>query len=472
MTSFLDRIALHGSRRNGADAVVTDALTLDYHGLHCAVLRMREHLRALGVRASDVVGLAVEDELAHLVASLGLLDLGAAHFTLASHDGVDVQAELCAHVGMTRRIDAIDLPELSASCGADGRADAATAPAGPSGGRHGRLYLKTSGTTGGINVVPFLEEQIGLQAERHPDYRSERLLRLASIEHNNSKRHRLYCVWMGGTNVFRPRAGRFDLLKFVSQQAVTCLDISRIHAADIAALEGAERLAAVRIRTGGAAIPWSLRKALIERVSPNLCVRYAATECGAIAMAGPGEHDARECAGRPLPGVELQVVDPAGRELPRGERGLIRLRAPGIATGYLASPEQSAKRFVNGWFVPGDIGTVDADGRLYVLGRADDMLNLNGVNIFPAEIERVLESHPDVAAAVALGKPSRVHGHIPLAAVELRPGARVDEEALLAFAKRHLSLKSPRRILVLDRLPRNPQGKLVRVGMLELFTSG
>ncbi len=467
MSSFLDRIALHASQPDDKAAIVSETLCLDYRQLYAAVLRMRLHLQTSGIVASDIVGLALEDETMHLVVSLGLLALGTAHFTLASHDSPGLHRELAAHAGMTRRIDTSDVAAFFTA----GWHQAATLSEADtrSGSAHGNLYLKTSGTTGGLHVVPFTESQIGLQAERHSDYQSERLLRLASIEHNNSKRHRLYCLWMGGTNVFRPRGGRFDLIDFASRNAVTCLDISRMHAADIAAMDQPERLASVNIRTGGTAIPWSLRKTLLERVGAKLFVRYAATECGGIAMAGPGEHDTSECAGRPLPGVELEIADQHGRPLPCGSSGLIRLRAPGIATAYLASPEQTAQRFVDGWFVPGDVGMLDADGRLYVLGRADDMLILNGVNIFPAEIERVLEEHPAVAAAAAVGKPSRIHGHIPLAAVELKPGMQVTEGTLLAFAKEHLSLKSPRRILILDHLPRNPQGKLLRTRLLEIF---
>jgi acyl-coenzyme A synthetase/AMP-(fatty) acid ligase len=118
------------------------------------------------------------------------------------------------------------------------------------------------------------------------------------------------------------------------------------------------------------------------------------------------------------------------------------------------------------------MGSLDADGRLTVHGRADDMINLNGVNIFPAEIEQVLEAHPAVEAAAALPLASGVHGQIPVAAVELRPGGVASERELVAYAREHLALRAPRRIVILDRLPRNDQGKILRRQIAEQFANG
>jgi acyl-coenzyme A synthetase/AMP-(fatty) acid ligase len=342
-------------------------------------------------------------------------------------------------------------------------ADAA-APAEPV---QGFLVLRTSGTTGRANLVAFGEAQIAEQAGRHADYGGERLLRMASIEHNNSKRHRLYCVWAGGCNVFRP--ANTELVGFALAHGVTCLDISRIHAADLAASPAANRLQGIKLRTGGSAVPSALRRALLDRVTRQLYVRYAATECGAISMALPGEHDDDESSGRPLPGVELQVVGGDGLPLPFGESGEIRLRAPGMAEAYVDDPAQTAKRFRGGWFYPGDAGLLRGDGQLIVQGRSDDMIVLNGLNIFPAEIERVLERHAAVAEAAALPLASAVHGQIPVAAVVLRPGHEVSAGELRRWSHQQLGLRAPRRVLVVDALPKNSQGKTVKKDLVKQF---
>lgn len=271
--------------------------------------------------------------------------------------------------------------------------------------------------------------------------------------------------------MFRPR-NTPDLVDFSVRHGVTCLDGSQMHASDLVASPSAGRLAHVKVRSGGSGLPFRLRRRLEEQVTRQLYVRYAATECGPISMAGPGEHDEEEASGRPLPGVSVEVVDEDGRLLPCGQSGQIRIRAGGMATGYLDAPEASARRFREGWFYPGDRGYLRADGQIVVQGRQDDMLVLNGLNIFPIEIERVLERHPAVRAAAAVGLPSPVHGQIPVAAVELHSGACVTAPELQAFARQHLALRTPRRVLIMDALPRGDQGKLRRADVRRAFRPG
>lgn len=463
--SFLAQLHHHVDSAS-SPAIVTDGGELGYPALLDRVLQAAASLQAAGISPGMRVGLLVADETEHLVASLALLAVGAEHITLATHDSASLRTTIARRVGAGTVVSAggHELPEGVRNI----PWPLAPVPAACAPAPDGKVLLKTSGTTGDMNIVAFTGAMIAAQAGRHPEYAGERLLRLAAIEHNNSKRHRLYCVWQGGTNVFRP-ADAFDIPAFCLRHHVTCLDISRMHAADLAAHGDGEALAGVRLRTGGSAVPIDVRRAIEARVTRQLYVRYAATECGAIAMAGPGEHDDDESVGRPLPGVELQIVDDNDEAVAAGEAGHIRLRAPGMAAGYLDGAEQTAERFRGGWFRPGDMGVLRPDGHLVVKGRRDDMMILNGLNIFPAEIERVLERHPDVTVAAALPLDSRVHGQIPVAAVELRGGARATPAELQAYAREHLALRAPRRIVVMAALPRNSQGKIVRRELLPLF---
>lgn len=454
---------LRHAASTGGDAIVCDGVRITHESLLSRVEAGCRSLHRAGIDSSATVGVTIADEVEHLVASLALLIVGARHVTLASHDSPTVRVDLAKKVGLTHALS-IEPNPLS-----DGVANL-TWPAVEHDASHtasfephaeGVVYLKTSGTTGDMNIVPFSETQLLAQARRHAEYGGERLLRLAAIEHNNSKRHRLYCVATGGTNVFRPR-GDFDVARFCAANRVTCLDISRMHASDLAARGGNEALAKVKLRTGGSSIPVDVRRSIERGVTPLLYVRYAATECGAIAMAGPGEHDEDEPVGRPLPGVELQIVDADGHPVPAGNSGHIRLKAEGMATGYLGNQEATDRRFRDGWFWSGDMGLIRADGQLVVKGRADDMMILNGVNIFPVEIERVLERHPAVRVAAALPIASQVHGQIPVAAVELRDGHVVTAMELQSYAREHLALRAPRRIVIMAALPRNSQGKVVK----------
>lgn len=467
--SVWHRLRAHASARADHPAVVSDRLEWTYRELLAEVHARATAWREAGIDHRATVGVRLDDEAWHLVATLALLAVGARQIVLASHDARSLQVQIATQVGVTHVLaaDAASALPGTAWLAWPRTADVACVPpcALPPATGTALLYLKTSGTTGRMNIVAFADMQIAAQSARHADYRDERLLRLASIEHNNSKRHRLYSVWAGGTNVFRPRG--HDIVDFVRRAGVTCLDISRMHAADLAASAPSTALAAVTLRTGGSAVPWSVRRAVIERVTARLCVRYAATECGTIAMALPGDHDSDETSGRLLPGVELQIVDADDRALPVGCAGEIRLRAAGMATSYLNDAPQSARRFRHGWFYPGDVGCLRTDGQLIVHGRTDDMIVMNGLNIFPAEIERVLEAHPAVAEAAAFPVPSAVHGQIPVAAVQLHPDTRISAIELQAYSREHLGLRSPRRIVVLACLPKSPQGKVLKSQLVD-----
>lgn len=461
---FFERLSRHADRRPQHAAIVTASVTLNYGDLLRQVQAGLEYFRRQGIVPGAVVGLTLDDEVDHLVATLSLMAAGAGQITLATHDTPILRARLAERVHLSHVIAASDAFRVAGTAFIPfpSQEPASSTLAAAVRAEHGStLFLKTSGTTGDMNIVAFREKQIAAQAARHDDYSGERLLRLASIEHNNSKRHRLYCVWAGGTNIFRPRDAT-DIVDFSLRHAVTCLDISRMHASDLAASGNAHELAGVKLRTGGSEVPFDVRCRIQDKVTRNLYVRYAATECGGIAMARPGEHDAEATVGRLLDEVELQIVDADDNTLPLGCMGEIRLRAPGMATQYFDSPDDSAMRFRHSWFYPGDIGYLRSDGQLVVKGRKDDMIILNGLNIYPAEIERVLESHPAVRAAAALSLPSLVHGQIPVAAVELRPDAVVTATELQRYARQQLALRSPRRILILAHLPRNSQGKIMR----------
>lgn len=140
-----------------------------------------------------------------------------------------------------------------------------------------------------------------------------------------------------------------------------------------------------------------------------------------------------------------------------------------MASAYVGDPEATARHFRDGWFLPGDLASLDERGILSIHGRMDDMMILNGINIFPVEIERALESHPAVACAVAFAVASDIHGQIPAAAVELRGGGAVSAAELVAWARARLGTRAPRRIEIVAALPRNPQGKVPRREAARLF---
>jgi long-chain acyl-CoA synthetase len=167
-------------------------------------------------------------------------------------------------------------------------------------------------------------------------------------------------------------------------------------------------------------------------------------------------------AGRLLPGVQLRLLDDHGAEVPPGGVGEIVVRGPQLARGYLNRPRENAEAFRNGWFHTGDIGCLDDEGYLYVLDRKKDMVKTGGENVYPREVESVLQLHEDIADVAVVGVPDERFGEALLAAVVLRPGrAEPSPEALIAFCRNRLGgYKIPRQYMFVQQLPRTAVGKV------------
>ena len=195
---------------------------------------------------------------------------------------------------------------------------------------------------------------------------------------------------------------------------------------------------------------------------------YNATEAGMIATATPADlRAAPDTAGRPAAGTEVRILDDARRALPVGEVGQIFVRSGTLFDGYTG--DAAGKEFHDGFMASGDLGYLDDAGRLFVVGRDDEMIVSGGENVYPIEVERTLTSHPDVAEASVVGVPDEEYGQRLVAFAVLRPGAVATEETLRAFVRENLAnYKVPRAIRLLDELPRNATGKILRADLRTL----
>ena len=165
-----------------------------------------------------------------------------------------------------------------------------------------------------------------------------------------------------------------------------------------------------------------------------------------------------------LGGIELRIVDDEGGDALVGDAGEIWVRGPNVFAGYLDDPEATARVLTeDGWLRTGDIGMCDEDGRLYLIDRAKDLIIVSGFNVFPGRSKTCCSAIPDVADAAVIGVPHPHSGEAVKAFVVLRPGASIDEDGLVDYARDHLArYKCPTKVLFVDELPRSLSGKLVR----------
>ncbi len=174
-------------------------------------------------------------------------------------------------------------------------------------------------------------------------------------------------------------------------------------------------------------------------------------------------------AGRPLPSVQLRILRD-GQEAQPEEAGEIYLKGPTITPGYADQPDATTRAIVDGWLATGDIGYLDAEGYLYVLDRRSDLIISGGENVYPAEIEAALLSHPDVAEAGVCGQADAQWGQVPIAFVHLKEGSTVSTNTLLEYASQRLArYKQPRAVYIVEQLPRNSSGKLLRRELFRLL---
>jgi long-chain acyl-CoA synthetase len=167
--------------------------------------------------------------------------------------------------------------------------------------------------------------------------------------------------------------------------------------------------------------------------------------------------------GVPVSGVEVSVQNDSGEILAAGATGEICVRGRNVMLGYWKQPGETAKTMRQGWLLTGDIGHVDADGYFYITDRKKDMLLVNGINVYPRQIEEVLYSFPGVKEAAVIGVPDERRGEQPLAFVAAHDGIELHEGPLLQFARKQLAdYKVPRHIVFLPALPRNATGKILK----------
>ncbi|CAM5644098.1 acyl-CoA synthetase [Streptomyces pilosus] len=221
---------------------------------------------------------------------------------------------------------------------------------------------------------------------------------------------------------------------------------------------------------GAATVPTLLFRRMREELGfRTVAQAYGLTECVVATRSRPGEdpEHVAETTGPAVPGLEIRVVGPDGRGMAMGEDGEILLRGDLVTCGYFEDEEATRAAFdAEGWFRTGDVGRLDEHGCLKITDRLKDVITVGGFNVYPAEVENVLCSHPDVEEAAVVGVPDDRMGSVPCAHVVPRRGASPSADALVDYcADRLANFKVPRRVVLTPVLPRNPSGKILKTAL-------
>jgi acyl-CoA synthetase (AMP-forming)/AMP-acid ligase II len=324
------------------------------------------------------------------------------------------------------------------------------------------MVLYTSGSTGRPKGVPLSHEghlwALRARTRRGWPFTSQRLLVAAPLYHMNGLCTTLFAVGAGASEVLMPE---FDARRFLQAiERFGCTWLTGVPPMYALCLREKDLLATVdrstvaTLRLGSAPVSpklWSELKAAF----PGALVMnsYGTTEAGPVVCAARADQAAPDLSiGWPVEGVELRLVDPQGRD---ADEGVLWQRTPALTRGYLNLPDKTREVLTaDGWYVSGDVFRRDAQGAYFFVGRTDDMFVCGGENIFPAEVEHLLEQHPQIVQACVVPVPDEIKGEKPFAFVVRKAGSKLTEDEIKRYALAHgPAYQHPRQICLVDELP-------------------
>jgi acyl-CoA synthetase (AMP-forming)/AMP-acid ligase II len=280
----------------------------------------------------------------------------------------------------------------------------------------------------------------------------------------------LACLLQGATIVAQQVFDAEQTVRLIAEEKITVMPgPPTLYASilDHPARAGRD-LASLRLAvTGASVVPVSLVERLRAELFPQVVIAYGLTEsCGTATVGSPdaGAETIARTVGKAIEGTEVIVAGPDGSPLPAGESGEVLVRGYNVMRGYFDDPEATAAAIdPQGWLHTGDVGVLDADGNLRITDRLKDMFVVGGFNAYPAEIEQAITRHGCVSEAAVVGVPDERLGEVGRAYVIPRPGATVTEEEIVAFCRERLAnFKVPRSVRIVDALPRNASGKVLK----------
>ncbi len=469
---------------------------VSYDSLRRQVMSMAESLAAMGIRRGDRVANVLPNGLPTIVAFLaGAIAGTAAPLNPAyRYDGFcffleDTSAKvlLAPPDGAedARRAPAqLNVPVYVVDMDAQANVSLVNAPKGtsvsPPGGDDIALVLHTSGSTGRPKRVPLKHKNIAVScgnvAQTYGLTAADVSLCVMPLFHiHGLVASTLSTFLTGGTVVVPNKFNPMSFWRTVREHGVTWYScVPTIHQLSLArATEKPEGIEKLRfVRSCSSALSPALMEKIEKIVQVPVLEAYGMTEASHQMCSNPLPPRARKPASvGPGTGVKVGIMDEEGNILPASTLGEVVIQGPNVIEGYENNPEANAKSFTNGWFRTGDQGMIDGDGYLHLTARIKELINRGGEKIAPLEIDEVLLCHPCVSEAVAFGMPHPTWGEEVAVAVVLKEPQT--EAVLLEHCKKHLAdFKCPKKIMIVDKIPRTATGKIQRRAVAAAFSGG
>ncbi len=463
-------------------AVIGDHDTLSHAELHNLVFNTVSNLEKIGFYPGINVALRFRDPIKHFVYFLALLKMGISQISINPNDTLKLQKKAILSIDIEAVIQDIpldsillpqtlyiseiwDSPILSSRWNRLKPNVDSTIVEVPA------LIIIGSGTTGepkifGLHATT-MSHRFKIKVTPGTFERGEKYYCYTEL-HYIFPKYQFIRVLLSGLTIILPDRKPKCIISFCVKQKIDHMVLTGSQA--IILLGQAQSLAKLSslrlpelksLLLTSSLITEPVRQRILTHITNKLFILYATNEFGAISMASPD--DIRQhpgTVGQPFPEIELNIVDDNGVPCPRGEIGNILIKSKDKTTSYLNNPEATKKTFREEGFYPGDMGKFTKDGNLIFEGRKDDMIIYTGVNIYPRELESVLEAHPNVIESAVFPLYNKLQEGAPFAVVSVKSPTR--ESELLKWCVSELGWRSPKRILFVKKLPRNKAGKVLK----------
>lgn len=500
-------VAGHARRTPDKTAVVLGDRRVSYGQLHEDALRVAAGMQALGVQPGDRVIGYLPNGIEFIQLMLGAFHLGAMLVPVntrltakeLAYFAEDSEAKIvCVDSSSMAALDAVADSFKGMHWVVTGQArpgqipfatlashDVVKLPTIPVEHCEDCMVIYTSGTTGRpkgaiITMANFIVNHAFVNAQDWGLAPHDVFLVTTPLAHRTGMARMMNSLCLGATLVVMERFDPAQTIDVIEKEQVSAVGmvptIARMLLPVLKEGNNAQRCDSLRhIIVTGEAFPVDVKKAVIQLLPKvQLHSFFAMTEVGAVTGLNHAEQFTHPASvGRVTLGVEVRIVDDAGREVPVGEPGelLVRTGAPGnflTMRGYYKRPEETAKAIVDGWVHTGDMARFDDEGYMYIVDRKKDMVLSGGFNIYTKEVEQVLLEHGAVLDVAVVGVPDAVYGEAVTAFVELRPGERLDAAGLIEHCKERIAgYKKPKHVFFVEALPRNALGKVLKAPLRE-----
>ena len=457
-------------------AYESDEIKINYEKLDTLSRSFAHFYLSKQVKPSEVIALSIKNDFVYLIAMLGAMKIGATLFSIPVSESAASRYEEVTQLKITkyfsdfRNEDDFEWikipPELSSKYVSHfelpslEKIDMAW------------MALSSSGSTGVRKIFTLTHrQQLArnlLNNNTNQLTANDRISAMSPLCYPTIKQRYLEALSIGATIV---KLREFDKINALAEYQVTVLFATSMHAEQMLAELKGNNLKLEKLRDlyiGGSEVKDSLRKRIISEIGCNLVIRYACNETSLISSSSRDNLTIPFSVGTPAEGIQIKIVNSAGVDCDAGIDGLILVKTEGMITSYL-NGDDTRRNFRDGWFVTGDVGSLNSQKILTHKGRRDGVVIFNGINISLAEITKTALSFDFVSDATSISLPHPIHQDIPVCVVQFNEPSSPMLERFKGQIKDKLGARGPKAVFEVDQIPRNLNGKIIMADLRNLL---